>query len=177
MHRKKILNLLENYLTKYPLEKEKTNQIILFIEQNPNCFERTLEKGHLTGSAFLLNYTKEKILLTHHKKLNKWLQLGGHADGNTNIIDVALQEAKEESGIEDIQLVDQNIFDIDIHHIPKTKYEKAHIHYDIRFLCEVVKSDCYYVSNESYNLKWVPFEEIKKYTQERSILQMINKYK
>ena len=71
-----------------------------FVSAYPNCFERSLSIGHITGSAWLVNQTKTRVLLTHHKRLNKWLQLGGHADGNPNVLEVAMQEAREESGIE-----------------------------------------------------------------------------
>ena len=92
MHRNKILELLKKYKLSYPDENSTTNRFLTFVKENSDCFERSLLKGHLTGSAWVLNADKTHVLLTHHKKLNKWLQLGGHADGETDILNVALRE-------------------------------------------------------------------------------------
>ena len=70
------------------------DRFIKFIEQNPNCFERS-NKGHITGSAWIVNHDNSKVLLTHHRKLNLWLQLGGHADGEPDTKAVSLKEAQE----------------------------------------------------------------------------------
>ena len=94
--------------------------------------------------------------MTHHKKLNKWLQLGGHSDGDPDTWKVALREATEESGIDNIAFVTRQIFDIDIHTIPENlkKNEPEHKHYDVRFLLKAPTED-FVVSEESNFLKWV----------------------
>src|SRR5215510_11521790 len=89
-----------------------------FVAANPNCFERSLQIGHVTGSAWIVDLDRTHALLTHHRKLNKWLQLGGHADGDPDILRVALREAREESNLDAIRPVSENIFDVDIHVIP-----------------------------------------------------------
>ena len=76
-----------------------TIRFIDFVESHDDCFERLLQVGHVTASAWVLNPDASKTLLTHHRKLNKWLQLGGHADGDTNVLNVATREVMEESGI------------------------------------------------------------------------------
>ena len=100
-------------------------------------------------------------LLMRHKKLNKWLQLGGHADGNTDILCVALKEAREESGIEDIVFLQEDIFDIDVHQIPTINSTPSHKHYDIRFLLQANHED-FIKNEEAYELRWFSFEEINK---------------
>ncbi len=175
MHRNNILDLLFQYKIDFPKEKYIADKFIEFVNNNSDCFERTLQKGHLTGSALLLNKAKTDVLLTHHKKLNKWLQLGGHADGDTNILQVAGKEVKEESGLTDFELLFNGIFDLDAHLIPAWKNEAEHYHYDVRFLFLLTGSEKFTVSNESIDLKWIKLNEIENYTNEKSILRMIEK--
>lgn len=153
-----------------PEENQSLETIIRFAENNPGCFERE-HPGHITGSAWIVNHDYSKVLLTHHKKLNIWLQLGGHADGNPHMEQVALREAQEESGIAGLQLLNGQIFDVDVHHIPG----KCITHYDIRYLlCAPIHSQ-YKVSPESHDLAWVSLDEISSYSQERSIIRMTEK--
>src|SRR5437773_8684321 len=107
-----------------------------FVEANVDCFERSLQIGHITGSAWIVDRDRTHALLTRHRKLNKWLQLGGHADGDPDILRVALREAREESNLDAIRPVSEAIFDVDIHLIPERAGEPEHLHYDVRFLLE-----------------------------------------
>ena len=153
-----IERLLENYKTQYPQEVATADRILNYIRSEARCFEKHCPTAHITGSAWLINRERSAVLLTHHAKLNKWMQLGGHSDGDSQTWEVALREAREESGIDNIRLDSQEIFDIDIHLIPERKNEAAHYHYDIRFVCQTVDTDNYVVSPESKDLKWVPFD-------------------
>jgi 8-oxo-dGTP pyrophosphatase MutT (NUDIX family) len=175
MHRKNILTLLEQYLLKYTNEKNTTEKFIQFVKDNQDCFERKLQRGHLTGSAWVLNNNKTHVLLTHHKKLNKWLQLGGHADGDSNIINVALREVEEESGLTEIELLSKEIFDLDAHVIPARGNEPEHIHYDVRFLFKVTGDEKYIVSHESFDLAWIKLDEVDEISSEESLLRMVKK--
>jgi 8-oxo-dGTP pyrophosphatase MutT (NUDIX family) len=114
-------------------------------------------------------------LLTHHKKLGRWLQLGGHADGDSQVMRVASREAEEESGLKQLALVSREIFDIDVHLIPERGQEPAHYHYDVRFLFEADKNETLVVSEESNDLAWVPLVSIEDYSCEESILRMVRK--
>ena len=107
-----------------------------FVEDNDDCFERSHRSGHITGSAWIVDLKREKVLLTHHHRLDKWMQLGGHADGDPDVLRVALREAREESGVEEIRALSESIFDVDVHEIPPRGDEPAHLHYDVRFLFE-----------------------------------------
>ena len=132
MHRKDILRKLEDYLDVYRNESQMIERFIAFVSSNEDCFERALKEGHVTGSAWVVNRDGTRVLLTHHKKLNKWLQLGGHADGDSDVLWVAMREVAEESGIEAVELVGDGIFDVDIHLIPARRDEPEHYHYDVR---------------------------------------------
>ncbi len=174
MHRSHLLQLLQNYKPAEYSQQSLKERIELFVKENPNCFERTLIHGHITASSWLLNKNNTAFLLTHHAKLNMWVQLGGHCDGESNVLTVAIKEAQEESGINAIQAMSSEIFDIDIHLIPETKREPAHYHYDIRFLLQVISDEPLAISHESKDLKW--FSDNLP-TQEASVLRMYHKWK
>ena len=159
-----------------PEEQEFKEQMLRFIRENDDCFYRTNLAGHITGSAWVLSPDGTEVLMNHHAFLNMWMQFGGHADGESNIKLAALREAQEESGIEEIEFVSEDIFDIDIHEIPfnEKKGEPAHLHYDIRFLLKA-KHKNFVISNESKQLKWMTPEEIKVLNLNRSIMRMVEK--
>ena len=178
MHRNDLLSKLRSYRKRWPDEVKMADRLSDFVESNPDCFERSLKIGHVTGSAWVVNKAGTHVLLTHHKKLNMWLQLGGHADGNTDILDAALCEAVEESGFQTLEPVGTEIFDIDIHLIPRHGDIQAHNHHDIRFLFVAKKTEDYVISDESNELKWILMDEINHFTgNNKSIQRMVFKTK
>ncbi len=116
-------------------------------------FARDHLPGHFTGSAWLVSADGERVLLTHHRKLGLWLQLGGHADGDTDLARVALREAEEETGLRDL-VVDSAVFDLDRHAIPARGNEPEHWHYDVRFVVRARGSEDFVVNEESNALAW-----------------------
>lgn len=174
MHRQPLLDLLTEYRERVPGEAEVTDRFLGFVQAHPACFERSLLIGHITGSAWIVDPTRTQTLLTHHRKLNRWLQPGGHADGDPDVAAVALREAQEESGIEAVRLLRMEIFDLDVHTIPERKGVPEHLHWDVRFLIEAAHLD-YVVSEESNDLAWVPMADIERYSSEESMLRMRDK--
>ena len=174
-HRRPLLQLLADYAKRYPGEVETVQRYVAFVETNFDCFERSLPVGHVTGSAFLLDSHCQRALLTHHARLDRWLQPGGHADGVSDVAGVALREALEESGLPAIGFVTPALLDVDIHTIPARKDEPEHDHYDCRFLLKSAGSDDFTVSDESHDLAWVLLNRITDYTDEASILRMLDK--
>jgi 8-oxo-dGTP pyrophosphatase MutT (NUDIX family) len=172
--RDRILRLFDTYLARHPGEAETVACIRSFVHAHPDCFRRQLPEGHITGSAWILDRTRCRVLLTHHRKLDIWVQLGGHADGDSDVAAVALREAREESGLKRLRLLSPDIFDIDIHTIPARRDEPEHLHYDCRFLLEAA-DEAYVVSDESHDLAWIDLGAITDYTTEASILRMIAK--
>lgn len=177
MHRNALLNLLNNYSPFFEEEKTAKKNIIEFVKNNPDCFERHLKKGHITASSFIVNSDNTKTLLMHHKKLNIWVQLGGHADGLNDVLEVAIKEACEESGLDDIRPVSKEIFDLDIHKIPANGKDPEHLHYDIRFLLKTDKEFLIQKNDESNGLCWFNQDEKNLPTKEKSILRMFQKWK
>lgn len=154
MKRNSLLTLLDNYIPT-PEEASDKQDMLQFAKENVDCFERSLLSGHFTASAWLLNKDRSKVLLMHHVKLGIWCQLGGHCDGDPDILKVAIKEAQEESGILGISPVHDQIFDIDIHQIPVYKQIPAHLHYDVRFLLQVTSDEDFIRNQESHELRWV----------------------
>ena len=176
MHRNQILSLINAYNPEFLEEKEFRISFLSFIQTHSNCFERTLLEGHITGSAWIVNQSMTKVLLSHHRKLDRWLQLGGHADGDGDILRVAQREAIEESGLTTLSNPKNEIFDIDIHTIPARKKEPEHLHYDVRFLFVADDNEQLRISYESKNLQWIPFDNLKHTTKSNdSILRMARK--
>jgi 8-oxo-dGTP pyrophosphatase MutT (NUDIX family) len=125
-----------------------------FLNSHADVFQRHHPPGHFTGSAWLVNAVGTHVLLTHHRKLQRWLQLGGHADGDADLRAVALREAEEESGLTDLHVEDA-IFDLDAHEIPARGADPAHIHWDVRFVVHARGSEQFAISEESLALAWV----------------------
>lgn len=150
---------LDDYLARYPEEGETVAGFELFLASDAAVFARSHRVGHFTGSAWLVSADGERVLLTHHRKLGRWLQLGGHADGDSELARVALREAQEESGLPDL-VVEPEIFDLDAHAIPARGEEPAHLHYDVRYVVRATGSEDFAVSEESLALAWKPVREL-----------------
>ncbi len=176
MHRSNLKKLLQNYHPIDSQEKAFKEKTLLFIDKYVDCFERTLEIGHITASAWLQNNDGSKALLLHHAKLNRWFQLGGHCDGDSDALAVAIKEVQEESGIQNIVPVSTEIFDIDIHTIPANSREKAHDHYDIRFLLKVLGDEEVIQNRESKELRWIGKNRSQLPTDSRSVFRMFDKW-
>ncbi len=157
-----LLTLLTAYHPSDPTERTMLQSTIDLVRNNPTeCANRTLLHGHLTASAWILNANRTHVLLTHHRKLERWLQLGGHADGDLNLERVALREAREESGLTSVRTVSSMPFDVDVHTIPSNNGVPEHLHYDVRFLCSADQAEPLILSDESLDLRWIPLEEWK----------------
>lgn len=175
MFRQDLLLKLKTYPIHDSHDSVTRDRLADFVEANPRCFERSLAIGHITGSAWIVNPPRDRFLLTFHSKLNLWLQLGGHADGNPDVLAVALREAREESGLSDVRCLSPEILDLDIHRIPEHRGVAEHYHYDVRFLFEADDAQRLVISDESHDLRWLTRYEIQQLTQEESILRMLRK--
>ncbi|HYP18044.1 MAG TPA: NUDIX hydrolase [Opitutus sp.] len=156
-------------------EAAMVKETIRFVERHEDCLLRSCVPGHLTGSAWIVDAMRSRTLLTHHRKLDKWLQLGGHADGDPDLVAVALREAREESGLSALKVVSGEIFDFDRHWIPERKGEPAHYHYDLRFLIEADPGEPLVVTSESKDLAWVDLAEVARLNPEESMARMVRK--
>ncbi len=174
MDRISLVQFFEHYKPIDPEEEVFVPQFLGLLIQ-ASCFGRTHLPGHITGSAWIVNPERTQALLVHHAKLNKWVQPGGHADGDENILGVALREAEEETGLKNLTIVTRAPFDVDIHTIPQRSDFPEHFHYDIRFLFEASLEEPILVSEESHAVTWIPLHALENFTRERSVLRMRDK--
>ena len=158
-----------------PHEAAMTAETIRFVEAHADCLLRSQLSGHLTGSAWVVDAARARTLLTHHRKLDLWLQLGGHADGDPGLAAVGLREAREESGLTRLRLVSPDIFDLDRHWIPERKDVPAHWHFDLRFLIEADPGEALVVSDESHDLAWVELGRVAALNPEEAMARMVRK--
>ncbi|MBA3281395.1 MAG: NUDIX hydrolase [Acidimicrobiia bacterium] len=127
--------------------------ILDFFLDHPDAAERTCETGHLTGSALVVDATGTRKLLMLHRKLGRWFQPGGHADGDANLAAVAQREAAEETGIADLRVALPAI-DVDVHRV-EPPGKAAHLHLDVRFLVVAPPGALEQANHESLALRWV----------------------
>lgn len=137
----------------WPQEKGVGSEFRALLDDAHDPFVRERLAGHYTASAWLVDAPGGRLLMTHHRKLDRWLQLGGHADGDRDLAAVALREAEEESGLIDL-VVSPEIFDLDRHWIPGRGDVPGHWHYDVRYVVRATGSEAFAVSDESHALAW-----------------------
>jgi len=166
---------LGDYGRRHPAEAAVVARFLALLDDRPGCFHRDCWAGHITGSAWLVDAGGCEVLLTHHRKLDLWVQLGGHSDGDPDTSAVAQREAEEESGLA-VELLSPQIFDLDIHPIPARRNDPEHLHFDVRYAFVSRSGRDYRVSDESHDLAWVPIDEVHRYTAEESMLRMARKW-
>jgi 8-oxo-dGTP pyrophosphatase MutT (NUDIX family) len=173
--REALIHFLNTYDSGFE-EESKFIPLFLNLLELPRCFHRDHLPGHITGSAWIVDEHQSSVLLVHHAKLNKWLQPGGHADGDENVLQVATREANEETGLVNLDLLVPEVFDVDIHPIPARNDMAEHLHYDVRFAFVAAQKSDLIISHESRDLKWVPLKDVPALTgQNDSIVRMIRK--
>ena len=133
-----------------------------FLRRHPeDAHLRTQLEGHLTGSGFVLDASRTRVLLLHHARLDRWLQPGGHGEGETDPRLIALREIEEETGLTGLEALNGGaLFDVDVHGIPARKDEPAHLHLDLRYAFIAPPGAEPRVSSESRALRWVPLSEL-----------------
>ncbi len=175
MHRQHLRHLLHRYAASHAGETALVRRFVAFVDAHDDCLLRSCRPGHITASAWILSADGHSALLTHHKKLGRWLQLGGHVDGEPQIENAALREAQEESGMQDFDFVTWSglglePLDLDVHTIPAHRLEPQHEHWDVRFLLRARPGQELVVSAESNRLQWFPLDALP--TTEESVLRL-----
>ena len=156
-------------------EREMVDDAIAFIAAHPDCLLRSCLTGHLTGSSWIVSRDRSKTLLVLHRKLNRWLNPGGHADGDPDLAAVALREAREETGLASVRLLEPQLFDFDRHRIPEHKGTPEHWHYDFRFILGADADEPLVISEESNDLRWVELARVTELNPAESVARLIRK--
>lgn len=132
------------------------------------------EHGHVTGSAWIINTAHTDCIMLHHAKLGKWVQPGGHCDGDADVLAVARREAEEETGLA-VTALQSGIFDVDIHEIPEYWNTPAHLHFDVRYLFVADQEQPIVSNHESRCVRWASLEEALQLSGEETVARMVRK--
>jgi 8-oxo-dGTP pyrophosphatase MutT (NUDIX family) len=145
-------------------------RIVELVGERPDGADRTTRPGHLTGSAFVVDADGGRFVLLHHAKLRRWLQPGGHADGEANLAAVALREATEETGVAGLR-VDPVPLDADVHEV-RPPGEDPHLHLDVRYLVVAPPGAELAGNHESTDLRWVRWDELDRYAPDDGLRRL-----
>lgn len=177
------MNYIEEIERYIPIneQEEKDKEIILkYIKENDDVLIRENEVAHITSSGFIVNKNRDKVLMIHHNIYNAWGWTGGHADGDDDLLKVAIKEAKEETGIKNVVPITNHICSIDIlpviSHIKKGKYVAPHLHLSIAYVLEADESEELIVKiDENSGVKWIDISEIETCTDEKHMIDVYKK--
>ena len=154
-----LMHALQRYRDQWQGEAVLVDEFREFLHTYADAFDRTHHSGHFTGSSWLVSDDGVRVLLMQHRKLNRWPQPGGHADGDRDLARVALRETQEETGAQDLR-EGNVIFDLDRHRIPARDEEAEHWHYDVRYVVRASADERCIVNDESHRLAWRPVQDV-----------------
>lgn len=151
------------------------DEILRFCDAHRDALWRSCEPGHLTAAAVVVDPAGERVLLHLHRKFGRWLQLGGHCDGDGDLARVALREAHEESGIDGLALdTEAGVLDVDVHRV-EPPGEASHLHHDIAFLVRAPHGAVARMSDESLDLRWFTWEEAAAIADEDRLRRLLSR--
>lgn len=171
---------IENYVPYNDQEKIDKELIIKYINNFDDILTRENTLCHLTSSSWILNKEKSKVLMIYHNIYKSWAWTGGHCDGDNNLLNVALKEAREETGIENFKVLDDNIFSLEIitvdGHIKRGKYISSHLHLNCTFLLEADENETLKIKeDENSGVKWIDIDKIDSFVEENKMISIYNK--
>ncbi len=172
--REALLSELAAYASGHPEESPTIGRFADFVAGHPDAMARSCMEGHVTGSAFVVDPWLTRVLMVHHAKLDRWLQPGGHCEMGEDGLAAALREAREETGLGVMPLLEGRLLDIDIHAFPARGDVPAHLHYDLRYLLEAGHGT-ETPSEESHALEWLEFHEARRRNGDASISRPLAK--
>ncbi|MEW8993361.1 NUDIX hydrolase [Clostridium sp.] len=172
---------IKNYIPHNEEEAQDKNVALLSISQFNNLLTRENPLIHVTSSGYIVNKHRTKVLMVHHNIYKTWCWTGGHADGDEDLLHVAIKEAKEETGVEDIRAITPEILSLDIieviGHYKRGKYVSAHLHLSLAYLLEADEEEEVKIKeDENSGVKWLPIDEIHKYSNEANMIKLYEKF-
>jgi 8-oxo-dGTP pyrophosphatase MutT (NUDIX family) len=171
-----LLEQLHRYQPVDELEAQHHRALVNLLTMPDDTFVRDhFAPGHVTASLFILDPSSSALLLHHHRRLDRWLQMGGHVEAGEQPADAALREGAEESGLADLELL-PGIFDLDVHAIPAGKGEPDHLHFDVRYLARTASPEGITIDpQESNDLAWVPLADAVPLMNEEASSRVVRK--
>ena len=175
----KTIDMIKNYV---PYNEQEVSDINFFIncERKEQILTRDNELCHLCSSAFIINKKRDKVLCIYHNIYNSWTWVGGHADGDDDMLYVAKKETEEETGLKNFVVLSSNPIAIDslpvASHYKRGKFIPAHTHLSIAFLFEADENDCIRIkADENSNIGWLTFSELVKFSKEPHMVKVFEK--
>ena len=184
MSLKDLKEKIEKYIPYNEQEKNDKKIMLQYLEQFDNILTRENEFAHFTASSWVLNKEKTKVLMIYHNIYQSWAWTGGHTDGESDLLQTAIRELREETGVQNVKILDDNIFSLEVicvnGHVKKGKYVSSHVHLNLTYLLEVDENEKLQIKeDENSNVRWIPIEEISKKVNEKwieeNIYQKLNK--
>ncbi len=177
MDRDALLRELCHYRSPFPEEEAYARRGCQALRFSEGCYHREGPGLHVTASTWVINPGGTATLLLLHRKIGGWFQPGGHADGEKNVLQVAIRECCEETGLPQsaLRVLTPRIFDVDIHRVPERRREPEHHHLDIRFLLETDDRLPLQGNLESLEIRWVPLHGVRVYNHSRSLHRLVAK--
>lgn len=172
---------VKNY-NPYNEQEEKDKELILkCINDYDDLLFRENPIAHITSSGYIVNKNRTKVLMIHHNIYNTWAWTGGHADGDKDLIHVAIKEAMEETGVKNFKLVSNEILSLDVlpvtGHIKKNKYVSSHLHLSVAYLLETDENENLVIKeDENSGVMWIPIDRIAEYSSEPHMINLYNKF-
>lgn len=165
----------------YNAQEEKDKEIMLkYIETFEDVLTRNNEFGHFTASSWVVNKEKTKVLMIYHNLYKSWAWTGGHADGEIDLLGTAIRELKEETGVNNVKVLNDDIFSLEIicvnGHIKRGKYVSSHVHLNLTYFLEVDEEETLKIKeDENSGVKWINIEDVEKVSNEEWIINTVYK--
>lgn len=173
-----LKNKIESYKP-YNEQEEKDKQTMLrYIDNFDNVLTRENTFGHFTASSWAVNQERTKVLMIYHNIYQSWAWTGGHADGEADLLNVAIRELKEETGVKNVKILKDDIFSLEIvtvnGHVKRGEYVSSHVHLNLTYLLEVDENETLHIKeDENSGVKWVPIEEVRNVSKEKWVKENI----
>ena len=172
---------IKEYVPYNDQEAADKEAILYAISNFNNLLTRENPLAHITSSGYIVNKDKSKVLMIYHNIYNSWSWTGGHADGDEDLLYVAIKEAKEETGVKNIKALDKKIFSLDVlpvpAHIKKGKNIASHLHLSVAYLLEADEDDELIIKeDENSGVKWIPIDEVSIYSTEEDMIKLYEKF-
>ncbi len=169
---------IEKYQPYNEQEAKDKQTMLKYIDTFEDVLTRNNEFGHFTASAWTLNQERTKVLMVYHNIYQSWAWTGGHADGESNLLEVAIRELKEETGVKNVKVLNDNIFSLEIicvnGHVKRGKYISSHQHLNLTYLLEVDEKEILKMKeDENSGVKWINLEEVEKASNEKWMIENV----
>ena len=169
---------IEKYQPYNEQEAKDKQTMLKYIDTFEDVLTRNNEFGHFTASAWTLNQERTKVLMVYHNIYQSWAWTGGHADGESNLLEVAIRELKEETGVKNVKVLNDNIFSLEIicvnGHVKRGKYISSHQHLNLTYLLEVDEKEILKIKeDENSGVKWINLEDVEKASNEKWMIENV----